>query len=77
MKYLIRLLTHIQIRKVDSMERNIGVTKEIDKNGRLVIPKKMRELFNLENTVELIITADGVLVRNPEYILTKKKSRVK
>ena len=57
------------------MEKSIGVTKEIDKNGRLVIPKEMRELFNFENTVELIVTKEGVLVRNPEYILIEK-SRV-
>ena len=59
-------------RKAYGMENNIGITKEIDRNGRLVIPKEMRELFDFENTVELIVTADGVLVRNPEYILTKK-----
>ncbi len=57
------------------MKKSIGVTKEIDKNGRLVIPKEMRELFNFENTVELIVTKEGVLVRNPEYILIEK-SRV-
>ena len=74
MKYLVRLLAHIK-RKVYDMEKSIGVTKEIDKNGRLVIPKEMRELFNFENTVELIVTKEGVLVRNTEYILIEK-SRV-
>ena len=74
MKYLVRLLAHIK-RKVYDMKKSIGVTKEIDKNGRLVIPKEMRELFNFENTVELIVTKEGVLVRNPEYILIEK-SRV-
>lgn len=54
------------------MKNNIGITKEIDRNGRLVIPKEMRELFNFGSTVELIVTADGVLIRNPEYILIKK-----
>ena len=54
------------------MKNNIGILKEIDGLGRLIIPKEMRELFNLKNTVELLITEEGVLVRNPEYILVKK-----
>ena len=54
------------------MKNNIGVPKEIDRNGRLVIPKEMRELFKFGSTVELLVTKEGVLVRNPEYILIKK-----
>ena len=52
-----------------------GIIRRIDELGRIVIPKEMRELFNFENTVELIVTKEGVLVRNPEYILIEK-SRV-
>ena len=33
------------------MER-IGIKKEIDKLGRICIPKEMRKLFDLENEVE-------------------------
>ena len=55
-----------------NMKNNIGILKEIDGLGRLVIPKEMRELFNFRNTVELLITEEGVLVRNPEYVLVKK-----
>ncbi|MBR6769010.1 MAG: hypothetical protein IKM34_05945 [Clostridia bacterium] len=51
---------------------SVGVNKEIDSLGRLVIPKEMRALFRFENEVELIVTEDGVLVRNPEYKLVKK-----
>ena len=50
----------------------IGVKKEIDKLGRICIPKEMRRLFNLENVVELQITREGILIKSPEYILVKK-----
>ena len=51
----------------------IGVKKEIDKLGRICIPKEMRKLFNLENEVELQVTPEGILLRNSEYILVRKE----
>lgn len=53
----------------------IGVKKEIDKLGRICIPKEMRKLFNLKDEVELQITKEGILMKNPEYILVKKESK--
>jgi len=53
--------------------KKIGVKKEIDKLGRICIPKEMRKLFNLENEVELQITDEGILLKNPEYILVKRE----
>ncbi|MBQ9801828.1 MAG: hypothetical protein IJW51_01990 [Clostridia bacterium] len=53
----------------------IGVCKELDSLGRLVIPKEMREMFQLEKDVELIVTAEGVLVRNPKYKLVKRETK--
>ena len=50
----------------------IGIKKEIDKLGRICIPKEMRLLFNLENEVELKVTDEGILIRNPEYVLVRK-----
>lgn len=50
----------------------IGIHKEIDNLGRIQIPKDMRKMFSLEGTVELVVTKDGVLIRNPQYILCKK-----
>ena len=35
---------------------SVGVKKEIDKLGRICIPKEMRKLFNLECEVELQVT---------------------
>ncbi|MBE6585727.1 MAG: hypothetical protein E7645_04270 [Ruminococcaceae bacterium] len=51
------------------MDKRIGVIKEIDQLGRLVIPKEMRALFQFGKDVELVITEEGVLVRNPRYRL--------
>lgn len=53
------------------MKSDIGITKELDTLGRLVIPKEMRALFHLDEEVELIVTADGILIRNPQYRLVK------
>ena len=54
------------------MNNKIGVLKEIDNLGRLVIPKEMRETFKLDKTVELIVTKEGILIRNPKYELIEK-----
>lgn len=50
----------------------IGIVKEIDNLGRLCIPKEIRSLLNLNKDVQLIITTDGLLIRNNEYVLVKK-----
>ena len=49
----------------------IGVIKEFDKLDRLVIPKELRERFGLYGQIEIVATKDGVLIKNPEYILSK------
>ena len=41
----------------------IGFIKEVDKLGRLGIPKNIRERLELDGKVELIMTDDGLLVR--------------
>ena len=51
---------------------SIGIKKEIDKLGRICIPKEMRRLFNMTEEVELQITSAGILIKNPEYVLVKK-----
>ncbi len=48
-----------------------GITKEIDKLGRLQIPKELRGRYHLVKKVELLATDEGLLIRNPEYKLTK------
>ena len=55
------------------MKNKIGVIKDIDNLGRLVIPKEMRDTFKLDKSVELVVTEEGVLVRNPKYKLIEKE----
>ena len=53
------------------MERAVGIIKEIDKLGRIVIPKEFRERYGLIENVELVAVEFGIVLRSPEYILTK------
>ena len=53
--------------------KEIGIIKEFDKLGRIVIPKELRERFALKNEVEIVATKDGIILKNPEYVLTKNK----
>ena len=59
------------VKKKDFEMEKIGVKKEIDKLGRVCIPKDMRKLFNIDGEVELQITKEGILIKNPGYILVK------
>ena len=51
---------------------NIGIIKEFDKLGRLVVPKELRDRYALNNEVEIVATKEGVLLRSPEYVLIKR-----
>ena len=51
----------------------IGITREIDKLGRLVIPKEYRDMFRLYDQVEILATADGVLIRSLQYDISFSK----
>ncbi len=53
----------------------IGITKEIDKLGRIVLPKELRARYALEKQVEIIATEEGLLIKNPEYILVKTEDK--
>ena len=50
----------------------IGIIKDFDKLGRIVIPKELRERFALDKSVEILATPNGILIRNPEYVLKPK-----
>lgn len=56
---------------------NIGIIKEIDKLGRICIPKEMRKLFKMENEVEIKVTNEGILITNPGYVLVRKDENKK
>ena len=51
------------------MKNKVGVLKELDNLGRIVIPKELRSRFALNKQVELVVTEFGVLIRNPKYKL--------
>ena len=51
------------------MSNKVGVIKEIDNLGRIVIPKDMRDRLSLDKNVEVVLTDEGVLIHNPEYKL--------
>ena len=53
----------------------IGVILKIDGLGRCVIPKPMREALHIENfdSVEILLTKEGLLIRNPQYEIIKKQ----
>ena len=55
------------------MENNqkVGIIKGFDKLGRIVIPKELRDRFELSDAVEIVVTVDGILLKNPEYVLVK------
>ena len=56
------------------MNKKVGVIKEIDSLGRIVIPKDFRNRLMLEKQVEVVLTTDGVLIRNSEFELTRKEN---
>ena len=58
--------------KQPNLNTNVGIIKELDPLGRILIPKDYRERLMLEKEVELILTNEGLLLRNPEYRLIKK-----
>ena len=51
----------------------IGIIKEFDKLGRIVIPKEIRERYGLYGKVEIVTTKDGILLKSTEYELKKKE----
>lgn len=49
------------------MKKYLGIKREIDKLGRIVIPIEYRNTFKLKNAVEILATDEGILIRNPKY----------
>ena len=56
---------------MNKTEKSVGVIKEIDSLGRIVIPKDFRDRLMLDKKVEVILTDSGILIRNSEYKLVK------
>ena len=69
--------TKLKIMCEAKKNEKIGVKKEIDKLGRICIPKEMRKLFGFDGEAELQVTSEGILLKNPEYILVKNANAKK
>ena len=52
---------------------NIGLVRAVDKLDSLVIPKEMRDLYKLNDDVEILATDEGILIRNPKYKVVEIK----
>jgi AbrB family looped-hinge helix DNA binding protein len=57
------------------MKKDVGIIKEIDRLGRIVIPKDLRDRLALDNEVELIVTSEGILIRNSKYKLVEIQNK--
>ena len=57
------------------MKKLVGVIKDIDNLGRIVIPKEFRERLRLNDRVEVVLTKDGVLIRNSRYKLINTEEK--
>ena len=51
--------------------KQIGIIKEFDNLGRIVIPKELRQRFYPDGRVEIVATEGGILLKNPEYQLVR------
>ena len=57
--------------------KQIGIEKEIDNAGRILIPKNIRKSlgFELNQQIEMIITSEGLLLRAPQCSIVKKNKK--
>lgn len=55
----------------------IGIIKQFDKLGRVVIPKDLRDRYLHGNNVKIIATRSGILLKDPDYVLVKNDSASK
>ncbi len=51
--------------------KKVGINKEIDDLGRLVIPKEIRQRLGLNKNVELVVTEEGLLIKSDKYRLVE------
>ena len=48
-----------------------GIKKKVDALGRIVLPKELREIYQIRegDAVEIVATENGILVKKPGYKL--------
>jgi len=49
--------------------KRVGLMRNVDKQGRIVIPKEYRDFYHLNHNDEVFIvdTPDGLLITNHKY----------
>ena len=52
----------------------VGIIKEFDKLGRIVIPKELKLRYGIDKEVEIIATKDGIILKSPKYRLVKSEN---
>ena len=57
----------------------IGIQRKIDSLGRIVLPKDLRDFYKMQDgdTVEIIPTENGILIKKPGYKLVCIKDEEK
>ena len=55
------------------MDKKIGIKKEFDNLGRIVIQTEMKKLYNIDKEIELVATPQGILLRSPKCVLVLKE----
>ncbi len=56
--------------------KRVGLMRNVDKQGRIVIPKEYRDFYHLNHNDEVFIvdTPDGLLITNHKYkIIAEEK----
>ena len=51
----------------------LGIIKDIDGVGRVVIPKALRDRYGLSKQIEVIAVEEGVLIRKPKSEICEKE----
>ncbi len=59
--------------EMDNKITRVGIKRQVDKLGRIVIPKEYREFYHLNchDEVFIVDTKDGLLITNHNYKVIK------
>lgn len=57
--------------------RTIGIIRKVDSLGRIVIPKEIRDFFQIgeNDRLEIAMTTDGIWIKKPGYEVRKREEK--
>lgn len=63
--------TIVGIRETGDVIMLLGMQRKVDNLGRIVLPKELRKLYNIndDDYVEIIPTETGILIKKPNHKL--------